>query len=172
MKRNKGILVIVLSICILLVGGVGAYFHQQTTNKWTSCINYDGYSEEFNLIAEYLLQEFPTDANKWFGVSVTNETGRGFYDADINDLIESPAEVIEALNKVSDYAFADCEAAFESIRVQNGCVYFCVSDGEYALAFSKEAKPAWLNDDGGVKQVFTKSAGNGWYHIRAEAIDI
>ena len=134
------ILVIVLSICLLLVGGIGVYFHQQTTNKWTSCINYDGYSEEFNLIAEYLLEKFPTDANKWFGVS--------------------------------DYAFADCEAAFESIRVQNGCVYFCVSDGEYALTFSKEAKPEWLNDDGGVKQVFTKSAGNGWYHIRAEAIDM
>ena len=93
-------------------GGVGVYFHQKATNKWSFCY-------------------------KW--------AGRGFYDADINDLLESPAEVIEALNKVSDYDFADCKTAFESIRVQNGLCIFAYQMGNMPWPFLKElSQNGWM----------------------------
>lgn len=164
-EESSLILVVIGIILIMLVSNLILLISFNYAHTWKYSADYDAYSKEFNILKDYVLEEFPNESDKWLSVSVTNDKGRALYDPDINDLMECPDEVINALETLCDFGFPDKDSDLDVIRIHGDRVSFCIENGHYALVYSPDEKPTWVNgpkEEGGV---FVKSLEDGWYHV-------
>ena len=167
MKNNK-VIVIGIVVGVFLVGIVGLVLYNQYHDQWKDNADFKNYANEFKIISEFLLEEYPDVTDKWLGVSIEDVDGRGIYDSDMNDLIECPTEVKVALNTICDFGFPSDVAIFEAIRVRNGNVYFCITSGRYALLYTEEDEPVWYDNSVEDKAIHISKIEEHWYHICIE----
>ena len=78
--------------------------------------NYEKYANEFNLVKDYIAQEFPSESDKWMAVLYSSTYGLRIYDPDL-----------------------------DVIRIHGDRISFCTESGHYALVYSPYKNPTWLN---------------------------
>lgn len=169
MKEKKAIFwgsIVMLIVVIAIVGGGDCITKYR--ELWKDNADFKNYANDFKTISEFLLKEYPEATDKWLGVSIEDVAGRGIYDSDINNLIECPTEVKAALNTICDFGFPSNTAIFEAIRVCDGNVYFCISNGKYALLYTEENEPIWYDNSVEDKAIYVSKIEERWYHICIE----
>ncbi len=150
---------IMICICVLPLL-LFSYSH-----LWAHSADYDHYADDFHTVKNYCQTQFPDEADKWLYVSHSRDHGHRLYDPDTNDYLEMPDDVLAALESICFNGFPHKDAALDAIRIQGDRVSFCIENGQYALAFSPNEKPSWVNSPDEGAEVKVKSLGNGWYHV-------
>lgn len=164
--KHKTLVFGFLGVLLLIVAQlVAAFFYNQYREQYKDNADFKNYATEFKTISEFLLKEYSDATEKWLGVSIEDVEGRGIYDSDINELIECPTEVKNALNTICDFGFPSETAIFEAIRICDGNVYFCITSGRYALVYAKEDIPSWYDTTVEDKDIHSSKIEAHWYHI-------
>lgn len=159
---KKLIIFAVVSVLIICAAISIPYVLIFNTNKWIYAAEYDEYADEFNLIKDYVLEEYPNETDKWLSVTSGSEPNRLF---DPDSDLDSPDEINEALTLVCRNAFPHKDSYLEVIRIHGNRVSFCIPNGQYALVYSPDEKPSWVNSPTETNGVFVKKIGDGWYHV-------
>lgn len=165
MAANKAIkyTVIILSVLVVLFAMPLVYF--EYVHTWKYIAEFDEYEQDFENIVEYLLEEYPDEAKRWFSVSVTDSKGRNLYDPEINDLLNLPDDVRSSLETICDFGFPDKDSNLDTISISENRVTFGIVNGEYALVYSPDEIPKWVNDASEKESPFIKKINDNWYHV-------
>ncbi|MBE6607367.1 MAG: hypothetical protein E7633_02255 [Ruminococcaceae bacterium] len=154
------IVVILMPICIF----VGQLMIVNYNHIWKYCANYEEYADEFNLVKDYIEAEFPNETNKY--LSINSYGGRlKVYDPDTKEYLQFPDDVKSALYVINRNGFPDKDSNFDIIRIHKGRISFGIENGQYALVFSPNNKPKWVNSPDEDNKIRVKSIGDGWYHV-------
>lgn len=153
--------VIATVMLVLMLSVILFYARINYVLTWKAMADYEICSEEFIVVKDYVLEQYPNAVNK--GLEVT--TGPALYDYERGAYLDCPQEVVEALDKIDEYAFTDKDGKFETIRINGTRVSFCIANGNYALVYSPDENPSWINVSTEDKSVVVKKIGNGWYHV-------
>lgn len=132
---------------------------------WKYSADYESFSNEFNLVKDYICQEYPDATDKWLAVSNNGSDGISLFDPDDKMYLVLPEEILLSLESIRNGAFPDKDSNFDKIRIQNERISFCIEAGEYALVYSPDDKPTWVNSPRENVDVKVKTIGNGWFHV-------
>ena len=154
------IITIIVVSCVLIVPRL--IFHHILL--WKSSADFEACADDFNVVKNYIAAEFPNETNKWLLVSSAGGQGTRLSDPDINEYLQAPSNVISSLEAIDKNGFPDKYADLDVIRIHTGRISFCV-DGWYALVYSPNEKPSWVNLPNEDCEIRVKSIGEGWYHV-------
>jgi hypothetical protein len=135
---------------------------------WKYSADYVDFANEFNLVKNYIAEEFPNETDKLLTVSNNGRESVSLFDPETKTYLVLPAEISASLKTIRNNAFPDKDSNFDTIRIQDERIAFCISNGEYALVFSPEKKPTWVNSPNEVSRVKLKAIQDGWYHVRKD----
>lgn len=94
-KRKKWIYAIIIAVLILAFIGPILYFDY--VNTWKLNANYEEYADEFNLVKDYIAEEFPNESDKWVSVSYSSTYGLRIYDPDADEYLQVRDDALVAL---------------------------------------------------------------------------
>lgn len=158
------IFVILMFICTC-VGTLMIIFYGDI---WKYCADYEEYADEFNLVKDYIEAEFSNKTDKY--LSINSYGGElKVYNPDTKEYLQLPDDVKSALYVVDRNGFPNKDSGLELIRIHEGRISFCISNRRYALVFSPDQKPTWVNSPDEEHKVRVKSIGDGWYHVTINA---
>ncbi len=167
MKKLIGFIVVAIVIVILVVNILYmipvAFFSYIGTWKYTA--EYEAYADEFHLVKDYFIEAFPEESDRSWLISNYKDQGIRVYDANAKAYVSVPGEVRAALDTIDRCAFSDKDSDFDRIRIQEGRISFGIANHRYALVFSPEQKPTWVNSPNEKFDSKIKSIGQGWYHV-------
>ena len=139
-----------------------SYVHVET---WKYCAEYEQYEDDFNLVKDYIATEFPHELDKWLSVSNNGGKGITLYNPDIREYLVLPDDVASSLDTICRNGFPNKDSNLDVIKIHEGRISFCISNGEYALVYSPEEKPTWVNSPFENTGVKVKKIQDGWYHV-------
>ena len=134
-------------------------------HEWKYSANYEKYADAFNAVKDYLVREFPNGPEKWLSVSISAGNGIAIFDPDTGEYLHIPSEVVWPLETIYNDGFPDKDSCFDAIRLYEERVSFCISNGQYALVYSPNEKPTWVNSPSENVAVRVKAIQDGWYHV-------
>ena len=132
---------------------------------WQYEANYTSYADNFNAVAKYIQSQYPDETDKYLVISYSADYGRRLYDPDTSTDIQLPSNVQSSLNTICYDAFPNPNGHPDVIRVHGNRISFCIPNGQYALVFSPDGKPTWVNSPEENCNVKVKSIGGDWYHV-------
>lgn len=135
------------------------------THLWASAADYESYADDFNNVKDYIASTYPQTTDINLSISVKKGENVKVYDIDAKKYVEVPESIAESLINIDRYAFTDKEAYFYMIRIQKNRISFCISSGQYALVYSPDKKPTWVNVPEEDVDVKVKKIEKGWYHV-------
>ncbi len=162
-KRNTLICVIFAIILIVYCVWSVCYFFYVDTWKYEA--SYEEYEAEFNLVKNYIAEEFPNETDKYVATSYNKDHGYRIYDPDNKKYLEAPEEVILALETIDREAFPHKDSKLDVIRIYEDRISFCIENGYYALVYSPNEKPTWLKFYNKEEKAKVKKIKDGWYHV-------
>ena len=133
---------------------------------WKYNANFEEYSEEFILVKDYVINQYSCADDTYIVASFNKDSEEYYlYDPEKNIELSSSKEVVKAIETIETKAFSDKDANFDIIRIQGERISFCISNGKYALVYSPNEKPTWVNDPNEKEGVYVKEIADGWYHV-------
>lgn len=165
MKKKMLFYILCVSLFMLLFVSTLLWLTVNNNHKWKHTADFDKYKSEFIIVADYVLKENSTGYRKWFFVSITDSYGRTLFDPDKNNYVELPVDVRESLETICDYGFPNKDSVLDVIRILRGRVSFCIENGRYALVYSPNEKPTWLDSPDEDRTIEVKKIEDGWYHV-------
>ena len=132
---------------------------------WKYSADYESFSNEFNLVKDYIRKEYSDESDKWLAVSNNGSDGISLFDPDDKMYLVLPEDILLSLESIRNGAFPDKDSNFDKIRIQNGRVSFCIENGEYALVYSPDKKPTCVNSPQENVDVKVKAIADGWFHV-------
>lgn len=155
--------VILLTVVVCI--SIGSLLLLNYNHLWKHSANFEEYADDFNVVKNYVEAEFFNETDKWLMVSYSGDREVRLFDPDTQAYLQVPSDVISSLKAICNYGFPDKDATFDTIRIQDGRISFCIENGQYALVFSSIQKPSWVNSPNEDCEVMVKSIGGGWYHV-------
>lgn len=160
----KSIFWVLLAALLLLIFVVAVKMNSiDNSNSWNYCADYEQYSDDFNLIKDYFIAEFPDAYDKSLSVSYA-ENGYQLFDRDIDDYLILPADISLSLNTVCTNAFSNKYAHLKDIIICGETVSFSINDGRCALIYSPQKEPTWIDSSQKYTRVEFSEIRDGWYH--------
>lgn len=134
------------------------------SSLWQFSADYKNFADDFNVVKDYVADEYPDESDKWLGVSI-HDGETTLYDPELEIYLVLPDDVAESLESLKKNAFPDKDSVLDTIRIQEGRVSFCIENNRYALVYSPEEKPTWMNSPKEDFKVKVKAIKDGWYHV-------
>lgn len=161
------LLILITLVIVIACIQIGKLWLFRYSSFWMYTANYEEYAVDFNVVKNYIEVEFPSESKKCLLVSYNDSVGRGIglFDIDTDTFLQLPSDVRSSLEKICDNGFSHKDAKFDTIRIHEGRISFCIENGQYALVYSPRQQPSWVNLPSEDDAVKVKSIGNGWYHI-------
>lgn len=150
------ILIVVVSILAVILSVMAILHHNSI---WMLCAEYEQYSNDFNLVKDYIATKFPEESDKLIIVSYNKEAEIELYDPDATELLTLPDDVASSLNTITRNGFHEY-ATFVAIRIHKERITFRAMNG-YALVYSPDKRPS-SDEDISIK---VKKIQDGWYHV-------
>ena len=166
MHITKYIKLSVIILCALVILFAMQLIYFDYIHTWKYSADYEKYEQDFETVVKYILKEYPDETHRWFSVSVTDSKGRSLYDLEINDLLDLPDDVRASLETICDFAFPDKDSNLDMISISGKRVTFGIVNGEYALVYSPEETPKWVNDASEKESPLIKKINTNWYHVK------
>ncbi len=163
--KNRKLWINMIVIAVLILAFIGPILYFDYVNTWKLNANYEEYADEFNLVKDYIAEEFPNESDKWVSVSYSSTYGLRIYDPDADEYLQVRDDALVALRVISKEAFPDKDSDLDVIRIHGDRISFCTESGHYALVYSPNKKPTWLNSPDKKDKVKVKKIGEGWYHV-------
>ena len=137
------------------------------THSWKLSADYEKYEDDFNVVKNYVATTY---SGKWGKVlSVSNHNGEiTLYDQDVGEYLDLPDDVASSLDTIRNNGFPDKDSVLTTIRIYEERIYFCISNLRYALVYSPDEKPTWVNSPDENADIKTKKIEDGWYHIKRD----
>ena len=132
---------------------------------WKYSADYKNFASEFDLVKNYITTAFPSESDKWLSVTNDGDGGATLFDAETESYLVLPDDVVSSLTAIRNSAFPDKDSNFDTIKIHENRISFCISNGEYALVYSPNQKPYWVNSPNENSKMKVKSIGDGWYHV-------
>ena len=175
-KSTKKRIFRVLSAVLLLVISVVAvesiiFIIKKNSNSanitisWDYCAEYEQYSDDFNLVKDYIATEFPNTYEKSLSVSYDDENGYRLFDRDIDGYLILSDDTALSLNTICINAFSKKHAHFSAIIIHGETISFSINDGRCALIYSPEREPSWVDSPQEYTRVEFLEIRDGWYHV-------
>lgn len=164
----KWVIVVFLAIIVVIAAiQVGKLLLFRYTSLWQYAANYEECADDFNVVKNYVRKEFPGESDKILFVSNNDSVGRGIglFNTDTLTFLQLPSDVRSSLERIWDNGFSHKDAKFDVIRIQGDRIFFGIENGQYALVYSPNEKPAWVNSPNEDDAVKVRSIGDGWYHV-------
>ncbi len=142
--------------------------------NWYFAADYRGYSEEFNLVGDYMLENFsdPVYQEGDFGFERDDDrriVGLEYWLYDSEDVIpiSLPEDIAEALTTLEKNAFKSRDFPLFSLQMRDNIVVFATDPKPHALVYSPKGRPTVKDLLPGLenRSIKTKRAGKGWYHV-------
>lgn len=130
------------------------------THLWALSADYEGFEDDFNSVKNYLAKKYPDESDKCLAVSK-----KGLFDTDTDTYLDLPDDVASSLQSIYNGAFVHKDSNFDTIRIHEERISFCILNGQYALVYSPDKKPTWVKSSNKEVKVRVKSLGDGWYHV-------
>ncbi len=158
------LIAVIITACVFAaeIGIPLAIFSQV---EWECSADFDEYSNDFMAVKDFILSKYSGQDDKWLFVSENGEKGITFCDPNNGEYIEIPDDVKTALGRINDNAFPCKDSDLYTVSVYEGSVYFDISNGRYALAYSPDTKQKWISPSYPDIKVKLKTLGGGWYHV-------
>lgn len=161
---KKHIFLISTLIILVIVSVLAVSFMVfRYTHLWALSADYEGFEDDFNSVKNYLAEKYPNESDKCLSVSK-----KGIFDIDAETHLDLPNDVAESFQSIYKSAFVHKDSNFNTIRIHEGRISFCILNGQYALVYSPDEKPKWVNSPNEEEKVKVKSLGDGWYHVVAD----
>lgn len=132
---------------------------------WKYSADYENFANDFDLVKNYITAVFPNESDKWLSVSNDGNGEVTLFDPETKSYLILPSDVVSSLTSIRNNAFPDKDSSFDTIRIHENRISFCISSGEYALVYSPDQKPTWVNSPSENSKVTVKSIQDGWYHV-------
>lgn len=132
---------------------------------WKYSADYENFANDFDLVKNYIIAMFPDESDKWLSVSKDRNGEIALFDPETESCVILPNDVVSSLTSIHNNAFPDKDSIFDTIRIHENRISFCISNGEYALVYSPDQKPSWVNSPSENSRVKVKSIQDGWYHV-------
>lgn len=155
------IVLIIVSVAICSMPLIVLY----NNHVWKYSADYKEYADDFNAVMNYIKAEFPEETDKWLSISHAQDHRIAIFDPDANKYLDIPSEVFASLEIIYKNGFPDKDSNFDTIRIHGERISFCISAGQYALVFSPNERPTWVNSPDEKVKVKAKSIRDGWYHV-------
>ena len=156
--------VIVFSVIFIIVAciSIASLFWVHNVLIWKVSADFETYTDDFNVVKDYIEEEFADEPGKKLFVS--NRVGQGIrlFDPDTDEYLQIPSNVASSLDVIEKDGFPDLDGNLDVIRIYEDRISF--ESGYYALVYSPSQKPSWLNVPGDTA-VKVKTIGDGWYHV-------
>jgi len=154
------VLIVVVSVLVVKLSVIAILHHNSI---WMLCAEYEQYSNDFNLVKDYIATEFPEESDKLIIVSYNKDAENGLYDADATKLLTLPDDVALSLDTITKNGFHQ-DATFVAIRIHKERITFRAMNG-YALVYSPHKKPTWLHSPDEKISIRVREIKDGWYHV-------
>lgn len=164
MKRSWVWIFAVLLIVFVFIADIPLMIFYYS-HIWEYSADYEEFSDEFNLVKNYIAEEFSDESNRVLMVSHKASEGLALYDLETKSYLTLPDDIPSALKSIYDDAFTNKDSNFDTIRIQDGRISFCIECGEYALVYSPDKKPMYVNSPSEDVKVKVKAIQDGWYHV-------
>lgn len=132
---------------------------------WKYSADYKEFADDFNLVKNYITSEFPNEEDKCLYVSNNGSDEITLFDPRAENYLVLSEKIASSLTSLYSSAFPDKDSNFDTIRIQGERISFCISSGEYALVYSPNKKPTWVNSPIENSKVKVKPIQDGWYHV-------
>ena len=129
------------------------------TSLWAYNVEYEEYSADLDLVRDFVLTQCPDDTPRRFDVIRNAPNGLELSGTGL------PDDVQAAFENIVRNAFPHKDAPLDSISVHNGRVSFDTFNGLYALVYSPDKEPTYVNSPDENEEIRVKSIGDGWYHV-------
>ena len=167
MKKHAIQIFVILAITIIIVSCVLTVLCVvfRYTHLWKLSADFETYADDFTVLKNYIQAEFPNKIDKCLLVSTSDGQGIRLFDLDNDEYLQVPDDVLSSLEVIDKEGFPDLDANFDIIRIHKGRISFGIESGHYALVYSPDQKPSWLNSPDENIKVKVKTIGDGWYHV-------
>ena len=165
MKKCIKWLLIALTIVIIVsfLGRALFFLQFSYVHRWAYCADYDHYADDFNCVKDYVQTQYPDEYDKYLSISYYG--GIRLYDPDADAYLELPADIHAALEAIGRNGFPYKDANWDVIRIHGDRITFGIVNGQYALVYSPNSKPTWVNSPEETQRARVKTIGDGWYHV-------
>lgn len=165
MKKGLALVGVIALIACLTPLIWAEMWHQSII--WNYQVDFEEYAEEFNLVKDYMLQQYPDGGDKGLSVSVSNQEEVKLYDYELEQYVECPKEVAAAIVRLNREAFSYKSCGLDYITLSGKQVFFEIELNPYAVVYSPEEKPKRESAQAD-KRCLVKSIGDGWYHMTVD----
>lgn len=162
---RRAIWIIIILVIVAVCMHIGLFLMIEDSFRWQFAADYDKYDYDFNVVMDYIETQFAGESDKRLYVSTAGGNGVMIYDPDTEEYFQLPSDVLLSLETIYRYGFPDKDSQFDAIRIQKGRISFCISYFVYALVFSPNEKPSWINSPKENRAIWVRSIGGGWYHV-------
>lgn len=152
------LIITIITVCI----SIAFLFWLHNAFIWKVSADFETYADDFNVVKNFIQEEFPNESNKCLLVSTSGGQGIRLFDLDTDEYLQVPEDVLSSLERIDKEGFPDLDADLSVIRIHEDRVSF--ESGSYALVYSPSQKPSWLKAPGDT-EVKVKVIGDGWYHV-------
>ena len=166
MSKFKKMSIVAISITVFIVALlVLQWLVFSNVNMWKLTADFENFESDFCVVREYVGENFASEDEKWFFVSITDKHGMTLYDPAVNDYMDIPDNVRSSLETICDYGFPDKDSNLYTIEIHGNRVSFNIENGRYALVYSPDEKPTWINLPDEQEDIKVKKITDDWYHV-------
>ncbi len=156
------VIIIVLTIATLYAT---LYLPFSYNNFWRFCADFKGYSGDFITVNDFVVSKYSEEVEKRFIVSSDEGHRSQLFDPDLKCYVDMPGDVLAAMKNIRAHGFPDKDSNLDTVSINGNSVRFGIENGHYALVYSPDGKPTWLNSPDEDIKIKVKRIGNGWYHV-------
>ena len=157
--------ILIVVICIQL----GILLKVNNNHIWKHSANFKEYADDFTMVKDYVEEQFGDEDYKRLSVSINEKKEIRLYDAGTNEYLQLPTDILSSLELIRKHGFPDKDSNFDTLKIQGDRISFCIENGQYALVFSPNGRPSWVNTPTEDSAVRVRSIGDGWYHVRKKS---
>ncbi len=166
MKKGTATILFVLSFILLFIAlQIFSWLYFSYVETWKFNADFETFESDFCVVREYVEKNFASEGGKWFFVSRTDTDGQTLYDPDANAYVDIPDNVSSSLEAICDHGFPDKDSGLYIIQIQGNRVSFHIENARYALVYSPNEKPTWLNSPDEQEEIRVKKINDDWYHV-------
>ncbi len=168
MKKKRifvTMLLFMIAVFLIIGNSIASWCYFNYSHKWKYKADYENYATDFNCVKDYIVNTYPDVADAYLIITRSTAGVRGLYDPVLQDDVDCPTEVKNALTRLCRSAFPDKDSDLDIIRIHGARISFCIESGQYTLVYSPHEKPTWLNAPDENRDVAIQKADNDWYHI-------
>lgn len=158
----------ILLVCIIafILLNVVPFLIFYNAVEWSAKAEYKEFSEEFNMVKDYFLYEYPNESDdKYFSIDRVADGEIRIYDSDLDEYVEVPDDIKLTLVKLDKEACPNKHAGIDIIRIYGERISFSKELGSYALVYSPNERPDYIFRPDEDEEISVRKAGKDWYHI-------